>query len=153
MLGFFYPVGVKGMTGDLALGPYAGMLMFSVGIVASTVLFDFYFLNIAIEGGPLKSSAYFQGKAPQHFLGFGGGALWTVGALAALLALGGAPVGSVHASLKLVLPVGSVLLAIACGAWAWKEFKAAPGNAKVSLALAAALFGGGLALIAMGITS
>jgi len=152
MLGFFYPIGVKGMTGDLALGPYAGMLMFSVGILISTVLFGVYFLKIAIEGEPLSVSAYLQGKAPQHFLGLAGGALWATGALAALLAVAIPAQAGVQGSTKLFAPLASVLLAVACGVFVWKEFQATS-KAKLSLGLAAALFACGLALIGIGVSS
>lgn len=153
MLGFFYPIAAKGMTGELSLGPYAGILVFSLGMVISTVLFDFYFLNIAIEGERLSSAAYFQGKARQHFLGIAGGALWGIGALAVLLAAAVPTQASVHGMLNLVAPVGSVVLAVCCGVFAWREFKAAPANAKLSLYVASALFAGSLVLIAVGVTS
>ncbi len=153
MLGFFYPLGAKGMSGELSLGPYAGLLLFAVGILISTVLFDFYFLNIAIEGPRLSSGAYLQGQAHQHFLGFAGGALWAGGALAALLAIAVPAQAGVHAAIKLILPLASVLLAVACGTFGWKEFKSAPANAKVSLYLASAIFACGLALIAFAMRS
>jgi len=153
ILGFFLPVSNKGMTGELALGPYAGMLMFSVGAVISTLVFDFYFLNIAIEGGRLSYSAYFQGMARQHFLGFAGGALWAIGALALLLALAVPPQPGLHPSLKVILPVGSVLLVLAWGSLGWREFKAAPSSAKLSLAFAAVFFACSVIVIGLGITS
>ncbi len=153
ILGFFYPIAAKGMTGDLALGPYAGMLMFSIGVLISTVVFDFYFLNIAIDGGPLKFSAYFQGVARQHFLGLAGGALWAVGALAASLALAIPVQTGFHPALKLILPAASVLLALLWGAFGWREFKAAPASAKRWLGLAAAFFVGGVVLIGLGLGS
>lgn len=149
MLGFFYPIGAKAMSGDLSLGPYAGMLLFAVGILISTVLFDFYFFNIAIEGPRLNSGAYLQGQAHQHFLGFAGGALWAAGALAGLLAMAVPTQAGAQGAIKLILPLASVLLAVACGTFAWKEFKSAPANAKVSLYLASAIFACGLAAIAL----
>lgn len=147
MLGFFYPLAAKGMTGELSLGPYAGLLMFALGILISTVLFDFYFMNIAIEGSRLTSGAYLQGKARQHFWGFAGGALWAAGALAVLLALAVPAQTGVQSAPKVILPVASVLLAAACGVFSWKEFKTAPTNAKLSLYFATALFACGLAVI------
>jgi glucose uptake protein len=153
MLGFFYPLAAKGMSGELSLGPYAGLLLFAVGILVSTVLFDFYFLNIAIEGPRLTSGAYLEGQAHQHFLGFAGGALWAGGALAALLALALPAQAGLQGAIKLILPLASVLLAVACGTFGWKEFKSAPANAKVSLYLASAIFACGLAFIAFAIRS
>lgn len=152
MLGFFYPLGSKAMTGDLSLGPYAGMLMFAVGILISTVLFEFYFMNIAIEGSTLSPGAYLQGKAPQHFLGFAGGALWAVGALSSLIALAVPAQAGVPDSLKVIVPLASVLLAVACGAFGWKEFRTAPANAKIAIYLTSAVFACGLATLGFAVS-
>jgi glucose uptake protein len=149
ILGFFYPVGMKGMTGDLALGPYAGLLMFAIGVLLSTVIFDFYFLNIALDGPALSPSAYLEGKARQHLLGFTGGALWAGGALAALLAMGIPAQSGLNYAFKFWLPLASVVLALASGALAWNEFKGAPLKAHISLSWTAALFVLGLSLIGM----
>jgi glucose uptake protein len=152
-LGLFYPVAEKGLTGDLSVGPYAGMLLFSIGILVSTVMFSFYFLNIAIEGGPLGFSAYFRGNLQQHLLGFGGGALWAGGTLAASLANSASRQLDLDPSLSLILPVASVLLVMLWGTVRWKEFTAAPRNARVALALTAIFFTGSLILVGIGITS
>jgi glucose uptake protein len=152
-LGLFYPVVARGMTGEFSVGPYAGLLLFSIGILFSTVIYSFYFLNIAIEGGPIGFSAYFRGRPQQHLLGFGGGALWAAGTLAALLANTVDPLLDWHPSLNLILPLASVLLVIIWGTIGWKEFTTAPKNAKVALALTAAFFTGSLILVGIGITS
>ena len=152
-LGLFYPVAAKGMSGDFSVGPYAGLLLFSVGILVSTVVFNFYFLNIAIEGAPLGFSAYFRGNLQQHLLGFGGGALWAAGMLAASLASSGPQQINFDPSLNFILPLASVLLVMLWGTLGWKEFAAAPKNAKVALALTAAFFTGSVILVGIGITS
>lgn len=150
LLGLFYPVAAKGMPGEFGIGPYAGVLLFSLGILISTLIFDFYFLNIAIEGGPLAFSAYFRGNARQHFLGFAGGALWAAGALAAaLVRFAPAEVG-LDPVLSTILPLASVLLVLFWGAAAWKEFARAPSNAKVSLAFTAILLAGAIVVFGIG---
>lgn len=150
-LGLFYPVADKGMAGEFGLGPYAGVLLFSIGVLVSTIMFNFYFLNIAIEGEPLSFGAYFRGMARQHFLGFGGGALCAGGILAVSLAMSAAAPFAPSAKLLFILPIASVLIVMFWGATSWKEFRSAPGDAKLSIGLTAALFTGSLILFGIGI--
>lgn len=138
--GLFYPIAAKGMSGDFGLGPYAGTLLFSAGVLISTVVFSFYFMNIAIDGGALTLDAYFQGKASQHFLGFAGGAVWALGILAAALATSSPAQTGLSGEQGFVVPIASVLLAMFWGVFRWKEFAAAPHSAKVSLGFTAILF-------------
>ncbi|MGA8030533.1 MAG: hypothetical protein WB992_25600, partial [Bryobacteraceae bacterium] len=137
LLGLFYPLAAKGMSGDLGVGPYGGALLFSVGILLSTPVYNLYFMNMAIEGGPISFNAYFTGRPQQHFLGFVGGALWILGALAALLAAASSQTGL---ALSVILPLASVILAIFWGTLTWKELSAAPKNAKLSIGLTAVFF-------------
>jgi len=150
LLGCFYPVASKGMAGDFGLGPYAGSLLFCLGVLASTLMFNFYFMNIAIEGGPIRLNAYFTGQARQHFLGFGGGALWALGALATSLAISSPSQTGLNRSLGFILPLASVLLAMLWGAMRWKEFATAPKSAKVCISLTAVLFTCSLVLFGFG---
>ncbi len=150
-LGLFYPVAARGLSGDFGVGPYAGMLLFSVGVLVSTVIFNFYFLNIAIEGEPLTLGAYARGKRRQHLIGLVGGALWAAGMLTAALARSLPTQPERNVVLGLVLPLASALLVILWGAVVWKEFAGAPSSAKLSMGLAAALFAGALVVTGLGI--
>lgn len=152
LLGLSYPITQKSMAGEFGVTPYGGTLLFSLGILASTVLFNFYFMNIAIQGGRLGLNAYFGGEARQHFLGFAGGALWALGTLAAALAISAAPQTGPKPPIRFILPLASVLLTILWGVTVWKEFSAAPKTAKISIALMAIFFAGGVVLSGFGIT-
>jgi glucose uptake protein len=150
-LGLFYPLFSKGEAGDFGLGPYAGMLLFCVGVIIATIIFNFYFMNIAIEGGALPFNAYFRGRASQHFLGFAGGAIWAAGALAAAIA-SSVPSGvGLSATLRVVVPLASALLALLSGLWIWKEFPAKSKNARLCIGVTAVIFGCGLALAGTGL--
>src|SRR5438105_2622562 len=109
-LGLFYPVADKGLAGDFGVGPYAGVLLFSLGLLLSTIMYSFYFLNIAIDGEPLSFGAYFRGKGRQHFLAFGGGAMWAFGILAASLGVSAYQQVGLSPALAFILPIASVLL-------------------------------------------
>ena len=149
-LGLFYPVAARGMAGEFGVGPYAGMLLFSIGVFMSTIMFNFYFLNIAIEGEPLSFGAYFKGNAPQHFVGFGGGALWAGGMLAASLAISAPEQAGLNRALAFILPIASVLLVVLWGSIRWKEFAAPSSNGQLSLGLSAVFFACSLILLGIG---
>ena len=151
-LGLAYPVAARGLSGDFGLGPYAGMLMIAIGVLLSTIVLNFYFLNIAIEGGPLKYGAYFRGNARQHFLGFGGGALWAAGMLAALLANSAPAQAGIKPTVAIIVPLASVLLVIFWGVTSWKEFSSGSGHSKLALALTTILFLCSVVLLGIGIT-
>jgi glucose uptake protein len=150
-LGLFYPLFTRGEAGDFGLGPYAGVLLFCVGVIVATIICNFYFMNIAIEGGAIPFNAYFRGQASQHFLGFAGGALWAAGALATAVGLS-APSGvGLSAPLRLLVPLASVLLALLCGLWIWKEFPAKSKNARICIGVTVVVFGCGLAFAGAGL--
>ncbi len=81
-LGVVLPVIRLAQTDELGIGPYGGILMACLGLLAATPFLNFYFMNLAIEGGSLGVSAYLQGKAKQRILGVAAGCLWAAGALA-----------------------------------------------------------------------
>jgi glucose uptake protein len=139
------------VPGDLGLGAYAAMLLFGIGVLVSTIVYDLYFLNIAIEGSPLTFGAYFKGKARQHVLGVAGGAICAAGLLAALLAYGVPAAADVSPMLKVILPLLSVALAFFFGASTWKELASAA-RAKTSVIAGISLFVGSLILLAFGFT-
>lgn len=149
LLGVFYPIAERGIAGEFGLGPYASVLLFCVGMLISTIIFSFYFTNIAISGEPV-AGGYFQGTPIQHFLGFAGGAVWVVGALAALLAMSAAPQVE-RPFLIVLLPLESVLLVFVCGLLWWKEFSTPRKTARIPLIATILLFSCGLLAFGFGI--
>jgi glucose uptake protein len=145
-MGLFVPVLENCMPGDLGLGPYAGMLLFGVGLLVSTVVYNFYLLNITIEGAPLSFGAYFRGNLRQHLLGFAGGALCLGGLLAAALGNEAPASADVPGILNFLLPLLSVPLAFLFGISIWKELSHS-GSAKKPLLLGFVLFLVGLGLL------
>jgi glucose uptake protein len=152
VLGGFFPIADRSMSGEFGLGGYAGTLMICIGLLPSTIVLNVYFMNIAIHGGPLSFDAYFKGKPHQHFFGFASGAVWALGTLASVLALSAPETATPGISMGFVLPAAAVLLAMFWGVLKWKEFAAATKGAKTSLFLSAVLFLGGVALIGIGAT-
>jgi glucose uptake protein len=149
--GFLYPLFTRATAGEFGLGPYAGILLFCIGLLLSTIVFNFYFMNIAIEGGPLSFGSYFRGNLRQHLLGFAGGALWIIAALAAALALTTQSQLGVPLVLAIILPIASALLAAFWGLTTWREFPASTRNARVAITFTTVLFAGALALTGSGL--
>lgn len=151
VLGCFFPIVQRGIGGDFGLGPYAGLLLIAIALLVSTIVLNLYFMNIAISGGPIGFNAYFTGLPRQHFLGFGGGALWAIGMLAVGLAMSVPANVNLDAALRTFIPLASVALAVFWGFVKWKEYTVAPksGRARTLLALSTLVFLGGIALLGL----
>lgn len=150
-MGFFVPVLENCVPGDLGLGAYAAMLLFGVGVLVSTIVYNFYFLNITIDGSQLSFGSYFRGNLQQHLLGFAGGALCLGGLLAAALGSEAPASAEIPGVLDFLLPLLSVPLAFFFGVAVWKEL-AVPARAKMSLIVGICLFLCALGVFAVGFT-
>lgn len=151
LIGGSGPLAAQAFWGDLGLGAYAGMLMFCIGLIISTVFFNFFFLNMAIEGSRLSVRSYFRGSLSKHLLGVLGGAMWAGGMLCVYLAVS-APKGErPESSTITLLSEGSVLLAMAWGAAAWKEFARSAPYKRVLILVTAGVFILGLLCLAFGL--
>jgi glucose uptake protein len=151
VLGTFYPVAENGLDPEFGVGPYAGVLLFCIGLFCSMLLFHFFFLNMAIGGARVRFQDYFRGKAPKHLLGLAGGAIFTSGLMAATVVTASASSPSANPALVFILPLASALLAVAWGIGAWKEFAASAKGGKPALAVAAVLFACGLVVMGFGL--
>ena len=69
------------LFGQFGLGAYAGLVLFTAGVLTATLFLNLYFMNISIQGGSIGLSAYLSGKIGQHLLGVLGGALCAAGIL------------------------------------------------------------------------
>ena len=81
LMGSFYPVVQLSMQSDIGLAPYGVSVMFAIGVLLSTFIFNLYFMNLPIQGAPVPVMAYFKGSARNHLLGLAGGIIWSVGAI------------------------------------------------------------------------
>lgn len=152
LMGLSAPIANRDLGGDLGLGPYAAILMFAIGIIVSTIIFNFYFLNISIEGAPAGFGGYFRGKPRQHFLGFASGALLILGLLAAMLSASVPKTAGIEPALKTAIPGAAVILAVLWGVGVWKEFSRGSKNAKAAIVVATVLYACGLALFSVAVT-
>ena len=143
-----YAIANSGFWGDLGLGPYAGLLLFTVGLLISTVFFGLFFLNMPIEGGRLSLRAYLGGTGRQHALGVIAGILWAAGMAGWLLSQAAPEAVQPEYRFLLWTLEGSAALALLWGLLAFREFKGRSATSKRLIAVTGTLYVCGLAALA-----
>jgi len=132
----FYPL-QRAVFQDFGLGAFAGLVVFSAGVLAATIVLNFYFMNIAVHGGSIGIKYYLRGTIGQHLLGIIGGIVCAAGILSLLL-LPSFPADAQPDKLWLAaVPLAASLLAIALGLSKWREQAEAPGSVTRSLLIGA----------------
>ena len=149
LMGTFAPLLLKAQDPEIGLGPYALMIIFSLGVLFSTFVFNLFFMNLPVEGDPLEIVSYFHGAIGKHALGILGGMMWGGGALAAFVAA--TPKGEMHMlpPMSGIFAQASPILAALWGLLAWREFKGARASGKLFAGMTLVLFGGGVVALAL----
>lgn len=145
-----YLLAAKGMEGELALGPYAGALMFAIGMLFSAAIFNFYFRNLPVEGPPIALGKYIRGTRLDHLAGIAAGAIFALAWLLVFLAMSAPPESALSVSEVAGVALSAPVLAVLWGLLAWKEFAAAPSRSRLFIWVSTgSLFA---AVIALGLT-
>jgi len=145
LLGSFTPLLDMARDPDIGLGPYALGVIFCLGMAFSTIVYNLYFMNLPVKGKPVEILAYFQGTIRQHLFGVLGGAVWSLGAIAAMIVSSSPKETIPGPALSYALAHSAPLLAAIWGLVVWKESRGA--DAKVTALMGLMLF-----LLAAGIT-
>lgn len=122
--------------------PYTAVVIFSIGIFISNLVFNTILLKRPISGAPTSYREYFKGNFKTHLVGILGGLIWGVGNSFNLIAAGKA-----GAAISYGLGQGATLVAALWGVFIWKEFRNAPKNVGSQLAVMFILFLAGIVLI------
>ncbi len=146
VMGFFYPLLARSISSDFnsrpivpgMLTPYAALVIFGVGVVASNFLWN----TILMLVRRVPFGGYFRGSAKLHAIGILGGAIWMAALSFNLLASGVA-----GPAVSYALGQGATLVAALWGIFIWKEFRDAPAGTGKYLAFMLAGYTAGLALI------
>ena len=70
LMGIFYPLVTKAVTGEHSLGPYAVALFFALGVVLCALPVNYLFMKKPLTGTPpVNMSQYFQAKPGMALLG------------------------------------------------------------------------------------
>lgn len=104
---------------QLGIGAYAGVLLAAFGILVSTFFYNFFFMNLSLEGGDIGFGDYFSSTVKQHVSGMVCGVVWVAGALALYAACTGA--ADITEFEGWLAPFAAALLAIASGMLFWQK--------------------------------
>lgn len=127
LMGVFYRFVADSMSVDFTnlepgkMGPYAAVVVFASGVVASSFLFNTYFMKRPIIGAPVTFGKYFSGSLAIHSVGVLGGIIWCIGMSLSIIASGEAGF-----AISYGLGQGATMVAAFWGVVIWKEFDGAP---------------------------
>ncbi len=131
---------------DGRLYAYAAVVVFSVGLLASSFLWNSLLMARPFVGAPVPFGDYFtKGNPRLHAVGILGGMIWAVGTSMSIIAA-----GSASFAVSYGLGQGATMIAAFWGVFIWKEFKAAPVGTNKLLGAMFASYVIGLALIIWG---
>jgi glucose uptake protein len=146
LMGFFYPQLIAAISPDFTarqiepglLTPYAALVLFAVGLLASNIAVN----TIFMRAGKLTYADYFRGTARLHTLGFLGGCIWMLALSMNVIASGVA-----GPAISYALGQGATLVAAIWGVFIWHEFTDASKRTWTLIALMFVGYVAGLVLI------
>lgn len=148
LMGLFYKYVAQSMFPDFTqplpgkLSPYSAVFIFSLGILASNLVFNTLLMRKPVDGAPVRFKDYLQGRARDHLMGILGGMIWCLGMSFSILASDKA-----GPAISYGLGQGATVVAALWGIYVWKEFKGAPKGVSNMLGGMIILYIAGLALI------
>jgi glucose uptake protein len=148
MMGLFYKYVANSMVVNFSvpeagkLTPYTALVFFSVGILASSLVFNTIQMYRPFQGSALGFGDYFRGSMKDHGVGILGGAIWFVGMAFSIIASEKA-----GTAISYGLGQGATVVAALWGIYIWKEFDGADAKTQGMLKLMLALYILGLGLL------
>ncbi len=148
LMGLFYKYVADSMSKDFVnleaekLSPYTALVFFSVGIVASSFVFNSIQMKKPFIGNAVSFADYFKGRMKDHLIGIFGGLIWCIGMSLSIIASGKA-----GPAVSYGLGQGATVVAALWGIYVWKEFDKAPKGTKLILNIMLLLYVVGLTMI------
>jgi len=148
LMGLFYKYVAVSMVSNFnlpeagKLTPYTALVLFAVGVVISSFIFNSIQMKRPFIGAPVSFSAYFKGHTKDHLIGILGGAIWCIGMSLSIIASEKA-----GPAISYGLGQGATVVAALWGIYVWKEFDKAPKGTKPLLNVMLLLYIAGLAMI------
>jgi glucose uptake protein len=121
LMGSYFPLTETARIGDLDMGPYPLAFLFACGLFASTLLFNLYFINLPVQGEAISMSAYSRGTKRQHLIGVAGGAVWAIGMIANMAAIGTPAEAGASPVVLYAIGQSAAVIGMACGLLVWKD--------------------------------
>jgi glucose uptake protein len=149
LMGTFYPLVELGKAGDTGLGPYAIAVVFALGVLVSTFVFNLFFMNLPIQGPPVEMLDYFKGTWKQHLLGLAGGIIWAIGTISNFVAASAPQEVQVGPAISYAMGQGATLISALWGLLVWREFRDASIRVRLLLGLMLLLFTIGLGMVSI----
>jgi glucose uptake protein len=150
LMGSFYPLVARAMTshdGTMQLGPYAAAVLFSLGVLVSTLPANALLMWKPLDGKPsVNPKDYGTARLGWHLAGLLGGMIWCLGTLSNFLGSGAHKVGP---AISYSIGQGATMISACWGVFVWGEFRGAPANARRYLVLMFVFFVLGLGSIAL----
>ena len=129
-MGFFYKYVATSITSDFVspetgkLTPYSALVIFSLGILLSSLLFNTLIMYFPFYGKRVSFRDYFTiGTLKLHFIGILGGVIWGIGMSFNIIASEQAGPAIAYG-----LGQGATLVAAIWGVFVWNELKEIPQN-------------------------
>jgi glucose uptake protein len=148
LMGLFYKYVAGSMVTNFnipetgKLTPYTALVLFAIGIVISSFVFNTLQMRRPFSGTPVTFSTYFKGLTRDHLTGVLGGVIWCVGMSLSIIASGKA-----GPAISYGLGQGATVVAAIWGIYVWKEFDKAPAGTKPLLNIMLLLYIAGLTMI------
>ena len=149
LMGSFYPLVEMSREGEIGLGPYTAGVMFSIGVLITTFIFNLYFMNLPVQGEPVPITAYSKGGIKNHLLGLIGGMIWCAGAITNFVAASAPPDVNVGPAMSYAMGQGATLISAPWGLLVWKEFAGATSRVRTLLTVMIVLFVIGLGMVSV----
>ena len=148
LMGLFYKYVAGSMVTNFnvpeagKLTPYTALVIFAVGIVISSFVFNTIQMKRPFSGTPVSFNDYFKGLKKDHLIGILGGMIWCIGMSLSIIASGKA-----GPAVSYGLGQGATVVAALWGIYVWKEFEKASKATKVLLNIMLLLYIAGLTMI------
>jgi glucose uptake protein len=147
LMGTFYPLVTKAVTGANALGPYSVAFFFAIGTALCAIPFNYLLMKKPLTAAPpVKMAQYAHARSGWHFWGVLGGVIWCTGAVFNFVASHAQIVGP---AISYAIGQGATMISAIWGVFVWHEFKGAPSASRRLIAPMFVFFVLGLGLIAV----
>lgn len=146
VMGAFYPQLMRSISPDFnsvpispgMLTPYLALVFFGVGVLVSNIVVN----TILMRAGNVSYAQYLDGSSRVHFIGILGGFIWMIALTCNVIASGVA-----GPAVSYALGQGATLIAAIWGVLIWREFRSAPKQTTLYIALMFVGYTAGLILI------
>jgi glucose uptake protein len=153
LIGSFEPLIQLSREGENGLGPYSIGVIFALGVVFSTFVFNLFFMNLPVQGKPIEIAEYFNARLSRHGLGIIAGIVWYIGMIALLVGRRVEGTARVPAPVGYALEQGAIVVALLCGLFLWREYAGADGSVKLRLGLMVFLLLVGIGVMTAGVAA